>query len=99
SPAAEQGPPVANLLVAGQCLVPEVEQIVVHRNDLLHPFDVLHQSNQVVREELDGSNGSHSSWIESRGMDVAPLHQTEGLASIPTHMECLAVELAGEGVE
>src|SRR5436309_366300 len=32
-------------------------------------------------------------------MDVASLHQTECLASIATHMQCLAVELPCEGVE
>ncbi len=32
-------------------------------------------------------------------MDVAPLHQTECLASIATHVERLAVELADEGVK
>ena len=54
APAAEQDAPPADLLVAGQRLVEEVEQVVVQRHDLLHELDVLHQPDEVVGEELHG---------------------------------------------
>ena len=43
APAAEQDAAAADLLVAGQRLVEEVEQVVVQRHDLLHELDVPHQ--------------------------------------------------------
>src|SRR5579884_2821139 len=66
---------------------------------LLHPFDVLHQSNQVVREDLVSGNRSYTTCIEGRGMDVTPLHQTELLAGQPAHLQRLKVECPAEGIE
>ena len=43
APAAEQDAPPADLLVAGQGLVEEVEQVVVHRHDPLHELHVAHE--------------------------------------------------------
>ena len=43
APAAEQDAPAADLLVAGQRLVEEVEEVVVQRHDALHELDVAHQ--------------------------------------------------------
>ena len=40
TPAAEQDAPPADLLVAGQRLVEEIEQIVVQRHAFLHELDV-----------------------------------------------------------
>ena len=54
APAAEQRTPQADLLVAGQRLVEEVEEVVVHRHDLLHELDVAHQPGHVVGHQLDG---------------------------------------------
>ena len=55
APAAEQDAALADVLVAGQRLVEEVEQVVVQRHDLLHELDVAHQPGQVVGEQLDRS--------------------------------------------
>ena len=71
----------------------------MQRNHLLHKFDVLHQSNQVVREELDSGNCSYSSRIEGRGMDMSSLHQTELLAGVPAHLESLEIQLTSERIE
>ena len=99
APAAEQDAPLADLLVAGQRLVEEVEQVVVQRHDLLHELDVLHQPDEVVGEELDGRHGADAARIERRGVDVPPFHQAEHLARVAAHVQRLAVELAGERVE
>ena len=99
APAAEQDAPPADLLVARQRLVEEVEQIVVQRHDLLHELDVLHQPHQVVGEELHGRHGADAAGIERRGMDVPAFHQAEHLARQPAHLQRFAVERAGERIE
>ena len=53
APAAQQHAAAADLLVAGQRLVDEVEQVVVHRHDALHELHVAHEPGVVVGEELD----------------------------------------------
>ena len=52
APADQVGAAAADLLVAGQCLVEEVEQVVVHGHDALHELHVAHQPGQVVGEQL-----------------------------------------------
>ena len=90
---------LADLFVAGQRLVEEVEQVVVQRHDLLHELDVLHQADQVVGEELDGRHGADAAGIERGGMDVAAFHQAEHLARHAAHLQRFAIERAGERIE
>ena len=99
APAAQQDAPLADLLVAGQGLVEEVEQVVVQRHDLLHELDVLHQPDEVVGEELQRGHGADAAGVERRRVDVPAFHQAEHLARHPAHLQRLAVELAGERVE
>ena len=99
APAAQQDAPVADLLVSGQRLVEEVEEVVVHRHDLLHELDVAHQPGEVVGHQLDRGDGADAARIQRGGMDVAALHQAEHLPGAPAHLQRLAVELAGERVQ
>ena len=99
SPAAEQDAPLADVLVARQRLVEEVEQVVVQRHDLLHELDVAHQPGQVVGHQLDGRHRADAARVERRGVDVAPLHQAEHLARVAADLQRLAVELALDRVE
>ena len=80
APAAEQDAALADLLVAGQRFVEEVEQVVVQRHDLLHELDVLHQADDVVGEELLGRHGADAAGVKRGGMDVPAFHQAEHLA-------------------
>ena len=82
-----------------QRLVEEVEEIVVQRHDLLHELDVLHQANQIVGEELNGSHGADAAGIERGRMHVPAFHQAEHLARHAAHRQRLAIEAAGEGIE
>ena len=76
APAAEQHAPAADLLVAGQRLVEEVEEVVVHRHDALHELDVAHEPGQVVGEELDRGDRADAARVQRGGMDVAaPIRQ------------------------
>ena len=99
SPAAEQHAALADFLVAGKGLVPEVEEIVVQGHDLLHELHILHQAHHVVGEHLDGGNRADAARIERGGMHVAAFHEAEHLAGEAAHGQRLAVELAGERVE
>ena len=96
APAAEQDAAPADLLVAGQRLVEEVEQVVVQRHALLHELDVPHQPDQIVGEELHRRHRADAAGIERRGMHVAAFHQAEHLARVAADLQRLAVELAGE---
>ena len=80
APAAEQNAAPADLFVAGQRFVEEVEQVVVQRHAFLHEFDVAHQPGQVVGEQLHRRHRADAARIERRRMDVAPFHQAEHLA-------------------
>jgi len=40
----------ADLLIPGQRLIEEVEQVIVHGHDALHEFHVAHQPGEVVGE-------------------------------------------------
>ena len=99
APAAQQHAAAADLLVAGQRLVEEVEQVVVHRHDPLHELHVAHQPGEVVGEELDGRDRADAARVERRRVHVAALHQAEHLAGVPADLQRLAVELAVERVE
>ena len=99
APAAEQDAPLADVLVAGQRLVEEVEQVVVQRHDLLQELDVAHQPDVVVGEQLDGRDGADAAGIERRRVDVATFHQAEHLARVAADHQRLAVEVALERVE
>ena len=99
APAAEQHPPPADFLVAGQRLVEEVEQIVVHGHDPLHELDVAHQPGQVVGKQLHRRDRAHPARVERGRVHVAPFHQAEHLPGGPADLERLAVELALEWVE
>ena len=99
SPAAEQDAPLADVLVAGQRLVEEVEEVVVQRHDPLHELDVPHQPGQVVGHQLDGRHRADSARVERRGVDVAPLHQAEHLPRVAADLQRLAVEVALDRVE
>ena len=50
APADQVGLAAAHFLVAGQRLVEEVEQVIVHRHDALHELHVAHQPGEVVGE-------------------------------------------------
>ena len=80
APAAEQHAPPADLLVAGQRLVEEVEEVVVHRHDALHELHVAHQPGEVVGEELDRGRRADAAGVQRGRVDVAALHQAEHLA-------------------
>ena len=99
APAAEQDAAPADLLVAGQRLVEEVEQVVVQRHDALHELHVAHQPAEVVGEELDGGDGADAARVERGGVHVAALHQAEHLPRVAADLQRLAVELALERVE
>ncbi len=99
APADHVRPATADLLVAGQRLVEEVEQVVVHRHDALHELDVAHQPGQVVGEQLHRRRGAHAARVQRRGVHVPPLHQAEHLAGGPRYLERLAVELALQRVQ
>ena len=99
APATEQHAALADFLVARQGFVPEVEQVVVQGDHLLHELGVFRQADQVVGEELLRWHGANTAGIERGRMDVASLHQAKHLASHPAHDQRFAVELSGEGVE
>lgn len=87
------GPTQAHLLVTRQDLVEEVEQVVVHRNDLLHELDVPHEPAQVVGHQLHRGHRSHTAGVQRRGMDVATLHEAEHFSCRSADVQRLPVEL------
>ena len=95
----EQDAAVADLLVSGQRLVEEVEEVVVHRHDLLHELDVAHQPGDVVGHQLDRGHRAHAARVERGRVDVPALHQAEHLPGPAADLQGLAVELAGERVQ
>ena len=68
-------------------------------NDFLHEFDVLHQADDVVGEELHGGHGADAAGIERGWMNVASFHQAEHLARHAADLQGFKVEGAGEGIE
>ena len=94
APAAEQDPALADLFVAGQRLVEEVEQVVVQRHALLHELGIAGQADEIIGEELHGGHGADAAGIERGGMHVPAFHQAEHLARVAADVQRLAVELA-----
>ena len=99
APAAQQDPPSSDFFVTRQSVVEEVEQIVVQRDDLLHELHILHQTNQIVGEELNRRNGPDSAWIKSRWMNMASFHQAEHFARHAAHLQSFPIELARKGIQ
>ncbi len=99
APAAEHHPAPADLLVAGQRLVEEVEEVVVHRDGLLDEVEHAQQPGQVVGEHLGCRDGADAARIERGRVHVAPLHQAAHLPGDPADLQRLAVDVALEGVE
>ena len=99
APADQQGASQADVLVAGQRLVEEVEQVVVQRDDALHELDVAHQPGQVVGEQLDRRRRADAARVQRRRVDVPALHQAEHLAGVAADLQRLAVEVTLERVE
>ena len=64
APATEQDAALSNFLIAWKRLIEKVEEVIVKRHDFLHEFHVLHQTNQVIREELDRGNRADSAGIQ-----------------------------------
>ena len=71
----------------------------MERNHLLHELHVLHQTNQVVGEELDSGHGSHAAGIQRGGMHVPAFHQAEHFARHAAHLQRFAIEGAGERIQ
>ena len=99
APAAQQHAAPSDLLVAGQGLVHEVEEVVVHRQTALHELHVAHEPDVVVGEELDRRDRADAARVERGRVHVAPLHEAEHLARVPADLQRLAVEVARERVE
>ena len=89
----------ADLFVAGQGLVEEIEQVVVQRHDPLHELDVFQQPHQIVVEELHAGDGADAAGIERRRMDVPAFHQAEHFPRQPAHLQRFEIERALERVE
>ena len=99
APAAEQCAAQADLLVTGQRLVEEVEQVVVHGDDLLHELDVAHQPRHVVGHQLDGRDRADPAGVQRGRVYVTTLHEAEHLSRPATDLQRFPVELAAERVE
>ena len=99
APGPEHHPPAPDLVVAGQRLVEEVEQVVVQRHDALHVLGVAHQPHGVVVEHLDTGHRSDPTRVQGGGVDMAALHQAEHLPGDPAHVQRFEVHGALERVE
>ena len=71
----------------------------MQRDDLLHELHILHQTNQIVGEELDRRNGANSAGVKSRWMNMASFHQAEHLTRHAAHLQSFPIERAGEGIQ
>ena len=71
----------------------------MQRHDFLHEFDILHQADNVVGEELDRRNRAHSAGIQRGRMHVAAFHQAEHLARHAAHLQRFPVKLAGKRIQ
>jgi hypothetical protein len=99
SPAAEQDAATPDFFVTGQSFIKEIEKVIMQRHDLLHKLDVLHQSDEIICEELHGGNRSDAARIKRRRMNVAAFHQAEHFPRQAAHLQSLAVKLAAERIE
>src|SRR5699024_5267125 len=98
TPAAEHYPSTTHFLVAGQRLVEEVEDVVVHGDGLLHEIQDLDQPTDVVGECGRRGHRSDSTRIHGRRMDVTALHNAEHFPGNPADPEGFFVELTLERV-
>src|ERR1700722_16299385 len=64
APATQQNAAAPYLFVSRQCVVEEVEQIVVQGEDFFHELHILHQPDDVISEKLNGRDGSNSAGIQ-----------------------------------
>src|SRR6202041_796864 len=71
----------------------------MERNDLLHELHILHQTDDVVREQLNSGNSADAAWIQSGRMNVPSFHQTEHLARVAAHLQRLKIERPGKRIE
>ena len=98
APAVQQHPPAADLLVARQRLVEEVEDVVVHRDGLLDEVQAAQQPAQVVGQQRRRRHRADAARVDRGRVHVAPLHQADHLAPDPAHVQRLAVRRARERV-
>ena len=99
APAAEQDPSPADLLVPRQCLVEEVEHVVVHGDRALDEVQDADQAGDVVGEQRRLGRDAHTAGVDRGRVRVAAFHQAEHLPGGPGHLQGLPVEVALEGVE
>src|SRR5215831_5587822 len=99
TPAAQQRTAIPDFFVSGQSFVHEVEQVIVQRHDLLHELHVLHEPDEIVGKDLDGSRRTDSSRIERGRMHMPSLHETEHLARAAADGKCFAIKLAREWIQ
>jgi hypothetical protein len=90
---------VAHTLVAGEGLVEEVVEVVVHRHGALAVLDVAHEAHVVVGERLVGDVGATATWEDRRRVRVASAEEAVHLARVPGDLEGLEVEAPREWVE
>ena len=98
APTSKKNPAPSDLFVTRKGFVEEVEQVVVQRHDFLHELHVLHQPDDVVREELDGWDGADAARIERRGVHMPSFHQAEHLARHAAHLQSLEIERTRERI-
>src|SRR3984957_9171769 len=65
SPTSQKYPPAPHFFISRKGLVEEIEQIIMERNDLLHELHILHQPDDVVREQLNSGHSADAAWIQS----------------------------------
>ena len=99
APAVQEHAPAADLLIARQRLVEEVEDVVVHRDGLLDEVQAAHQPDLVVRQQRRRRHRADAARVDRGRVHVAPLHQADHLAPDPAHVQRLAVRRARERVE
>ena len=71
----------------------------MQRNDLLHELHILHQTHQIIGEELDGRHRADAAGIQRGRMHMAAFHQAEHLARHAAHGQRFAIERAGEWIQ
>ena len=90
---------MTDFFVTGQCLVEEVEQIIVQRHHRLHELDVGHEPRQIIGEQLDGRHGADPAGIKRGGMHMATFHQAKHLAREAAHLQSFAIKFALKRIE
>ena len=98
APTTQENAASADLFVPGQCLIEEVEEVVVERHDLLHEFNVLHEAHEIIGKELDGWDRAYAAWIKRGRMNVPAFHEAEHFTRHAAHLQRFAIEGTGEGI-